>query len=130
MRTVCFVVFVTSVLFNASAATALTNEVLYRWCKSYADSGFNSTSDEALLCKAYIIGAMDYAKGVCYTMETQAKKDASQAFTRSFFGASSDANSNALIQAYVNKMKNEPNKWDYTPNAALRQVFNELAPCK
>ena len=130
MRTVCFVVFVTSVLFTASAATALTNEALYRWCKSYADSGFNSTSDESMLCSAYITGAVDYAKGVCFTMEDQAKTDATQAFTRSFFGASSDTNTNALIQAYVNKMKNEPNKWDYTPNAALRQVFNELAPCE
>ena len=63
-------------------------------------------------------------------MKDQAKTDATQALVRSLFGASKDANINALIQAYVNKMKNEPNQWEYTPNDNLRQVFRELAPCE
>jgi len=63
-------------------------------------------------------------------MTDAAKNDTGSAFARSFFGASEDANSEALIQAYVNKMKNEPERWKYTPNAALREVFTKVAPCE
>lgn len=130
MRLARFVVFGLVLLMTNNYASAMTNEGLYKWCKPFADRAFSADTEGDVLCKAYILGALDYAKGLCFTMGEQAKTDATQAFVRSFFGASKDANTNALIQAYVNKMKNEPNKWEYTPNAALRQVFKELAPCE
>ena len=130
MRTGRFVVLVLTLLISNNSAAAMTNEGLYKWCKPYADRAFSDEAQDDVLCKAYIIGAFEYAGGLCFTMKEAAKTDANQAFTRSFFGVSKDANINALIQAYVNKMKNEPEKWKYAPNAALRQVFTELAPCK
>lgn len=130
MRLARFVVFGLVLLMTNNYASAMTNEGLYKWCKPFADRAFSANTEEDLYCKGYILGALEYAKGLCYTMENQAKTDATQAYVRSFFGAAEDANINALIQAYVNKMNNEPNRWDYTPSAALRQVFNELAPCE
>jgi hypothetical protein len=114
----------------SSNSVALTNELLYKWCKPFADRAFDAKTKEDLLCKLYIAGALEYAKNLCFVMEDPAKTDKTQAMTRSWFGASEDANIDALIQAYVNKMKNEPNNWDYRPNSELRQLFSELAPCK
>ena len=130
MRTVCFVVFATSVLFTASAATALTNEELYEWCKPFADSGFKSTSDGSLLCAAYIAGAIDNASVICDELEDLAKSNSSLASVRSFFGGKYETSNKALIQAYVNKMKNEPSRWKYNPSNAMSEVIREIATCE
>ena len=114
----------------SSNAFAMTNEVLYKWCKPYADRAFKVEENLDVKCLAYFTGALEYANHICYIMTDAAKNDTGSAFARSFFGASEDANSEALIQAYVNKMKNEPERWRYTPNAALREVFTKVAPCE
>lgn len=109
----------------------MSNEGLYKKCKPYADRAFNAEKHEDLLCIAYIIGALEYADGICITMRDTAEQYPNLSATRSYFGASRlTNNTDAVIQAYVNKMKNEPERWDQTPNFALREVFTELAPCK
>jgi hypothetical protein len=115
--------------FSAGAAKAINNQTLYQYCKPWADSAFTSTTDEALLCNAYIMGALDYAKRVCYELEDVAKENPDLALTRSYFGAAKSVTSRPAIQAYVNKMQKEPDKWKYTPSRALPEVFREVVPC-
>ena len=114
----------------SSSSFAMTNEGLYKWCKPWADRAFEMKEYDDLNCLAYVTGALEYAIHICYIMTEAAKEDSSSAYARSFFGASKDANPRAVIQAYVNKMKNEPERWKYTPNAALQKVFTEVAPCE
>lgn len=126
------VLFLTLILLVplSSNSFAITNESLYKWCKPFADSAFKFEQDSDFSCTAYVYGALEYANNVCLIAKELAKRDTSHFITTSFFGASEDANRNSVIQAYVNKMKNEPEQWGYTPNEALRQVFTEIAPCK
>ena len=129
MRTACIFVLLAPILFSAGAAKAINNQTLYQYCKTWADSAFTSTTDEALLCNAHIMGALDYAKRVCYELEGVAKENPDLAFTRSYFGAAKSESSRSAIQAYVNKMQKEPDKWKYTPSWALPEVFREVVPC-
>jgi len=131
MRAVCLLFFISSVvLFNASPAGALTNETLYKWCKPWADRAFNPIKAEDMYCMAYVDGALAYARNICSATAEVAKTDRDVAFHRSYFGASMDANAEIITQAYVNKMKNEPERWQYTPNVALREVFSTVSACK
>ena len=118
---------------NQNSALAISNEDLYKQCKPFADRAFKQTDGSEyadLACAAYIAGALEYAQAICFALRGAAEESPEQAFTRSFFGASRNANIDAVIQAYVNKVKNEPDKWDYQPNAALRAVFVAMAPCE
>ena len=108
----------------------MTNEALYKYCKPYADRAFEIKETNDLSCLAYVTGAWEYANHICSVMIEAAKNDSDSAVIRSFFGASRDVNSDALIQAYVNKMKNEPERWQYSPHTAMREVFSEVAPCE
>ena len=81
----------------------MSNETLYRSCKSFADNGFNvATSDISHhMCFVYIVGV----------------GEASNAIKCNFggFGAPYDKESlNAVIQDYVNRMKEQPEDWRYT----------------
>lgn len=114
----------------SSSSFAITNETLYKYCKPYADRAFEMKDNNDISCLAYVTGAWEYANGICFIMIEAAKNDSGAAYARSFFGASGDVNSDALIQAYVNKMKNEPERWKYTPNTAIREIFTEVAPCE
>lgn len=130
MRVFCIFVLMTSHLFSANTATALTNEELYEWCKPFADSGFKSTSDGSLLCAAYIAGAIDNASVICDELEDLAKSNSSLASVRSFFGGKYETSNKALIQAYVNKMKNEPEKWRYGAHGEVLEAIKAIAPCE
>lgn len=117
----------------SSNSFAMNNESLYKWCKPYADRAFKMEVNNDLGCLAYITGAADYADLVCFTMNLQVKKEPREIFIQSYFGATVDANNknvDALIQAYLNKMKNEPEKWQYSPKESLREIFTELMPCE
>lgn len=126
------VLFLTLILLVplSSNSFAMTNESLYKWCKPFADHAFEVEDSDDISCLAYITGAFEYADLICFTMSEAAEDNISSSFTRSYFGANADINNNAVIQAYVNKMKNEPENWEYSPNEALRQVFTEVAPCE
>ena len=41
-----------------------------------------------------------------------------------------ETSNKALIQAYVNKMKNEPSRWKYNPSNAMSEVIREIATCE
>ena len=114
----------------SSNAFAMINEDLYKMCKPYADRAFKAQETLDLGCVSYVTGALEYADFICSSLSGAAKESQDLAISRSFFGASRYANKSAVIQAYVNKMKNEPDKWKHTPNEALREVFTEVAPCE
>ena len=76
------------------------------------------------------MGALNYAKRVCYELEDVAKENPNLAFTRSYFGVAESVSSRPAIQAYVKKMQKGPDKWKYTPSRALQEVFREVAPCE
>jgi len=130
MQKFLFLFLLVALSTNHNSAFAISNEDLYKQCKPYADRAFEPTEYSDLLCLAYIGGAIEYAQAICFAMSDAAKTKPDQAFTRSFFGASPDVNYDAIVQAYVNKIKNEPENWGYKPNAALRQIFTALTPCE
>ena len=130
MHTVRFLFLLVALLLANTNVNAMTNQSLYKWCKPYSDRAFNLTEDEDFYCRTYITGVWEYARFICDAMTNAAGKHKTADLTRSFFGASAEQTTDALIQLYVNKMKNDPEQWQYAPTAALREVFQEIAPCK
>jgi len=69
----------------SSNSFAMTNEVLYKWRKPYADRAFKIEKHLDIKCLAYFTGALESANQISYLMSDVAKADAKAAFSRSFF---------------------------------------------
>ena len=125
------VLFAVLILFTFNNANALSNESLYKLCKPYADRAFDLKTEEDLLCIYYTSGVLDSSENLCFVMSGAAKEDTSIAFARGFFGTSNaHEKKDSIIQAYVNKMKNSPEKWEFVASDALREVSRQIAPCE
>ena len=110
MRAIITALFL--ILFSQSAG-AMTNQDLYKYCKSYTDAGFDISKmeyfEDALICTSYfnaighMIGEACNAYDINYEL-AGIKPDFKQ------------ENLAATIQYYVNYMSEKPEYWKYVPS--------------
>ena len=87
----------------AGSANAITNEILYKYCKSYADDNFEFTQEhtvESVSCFSYISGVGQLMR---YNCETQSP----------YRAAYQTKDTDAIVQDYLNRIKNQPKDWKY-----------------
>jgi hypothetical protein len=96
---------------------AMSNEILYKNCRVYADNNFSLSSEDypdwpdytdAVVCAAYIRATIDAANFICLFSEDR--------FTKRIWGASADNDDlNAVAQSFLNHAKANPAQWEYIP---------------
>ena len=116
----------------SSNSHAISNGDLYSICKPFADRKFELQEPADFVCQSYFFGTIEYGQYLCQQMEEAAKRSPNDVFTRSFFGASENALNEiqAIMQAYIENVKAEPNVWSYAPQSEIREIIWKLAPCK
>ena len=131
MRTVCFLVFLTSLLFTANAAKALNNETLYLACKELADSGYKTSADPFSdgVCVGYAQSVYDRGVAMCQLSKTAPNKMAARMGVAFGFNGE-NITTLAGIQRYINTMEKKPEKWPEYAFGELLEAFKKLSPCK
>ena len=107
-------------------AQAVVNGELYRACKPYADSGFKTSDDGALVCLFYVRGVMDRSLELCSIGKLD---DRFSALGK--FGADADGlDINAVVQAFINDIASKPEDWKYPAASFVVSAAQKVAPCK
>lgn len=119
---------------NANAATVGDT---YKICKDYADNGFKYEKITDGLCVAYFSAIRDWGATVCAEMKpllTSDDLDNSErrafAFVQEIYGVGKLGGLEPAIQHFVNKMKNEPNRWENRPDRAVLESLQAVKPCE
>lgn len=116
----------------AGNANAFTNEHLYKFCKSYADNGFE-LNDEGLACRTYFVGVYDGANSVCLIAEEvrnpKNKNEGFDVLVEMLGVGKGGASYDAVIQHYLNRMRNEPQSWDQNAQWFVVQSLQSFSPC-
>ena len=127
------IVLISSLLIT-TPALAITNETLYKWCKSFADLRFDlSNANDGMdlatgsYCLGYMQGLIEQSNHICIAFDGTVASSTNIA--RRMFGASVGPNdTNALIQSFINWAEDNPQKWPYKP---LTTEWLQLKyPCK
>lgn len=117
-------------------AHALSTGSLYKHCNKYAERSFEYDEVTDAMCLSYFAAVRDFGVSMCRgwkkvsdeTQSTEAKVQI-ESF-RSMEGVGDLKNVNAAIQHYVNKMKNEPERWDYRADFGVLESLQAIAPCE
>ena len=125
-----------SVLAVSIEAHAITNGDIYKHCKKYADRSFQYEETSDIICISYFAGIRDFGRSICkgwkkvsdQTQSTEAKEQIK--IFLSMEGVGELKNLDAALQHYVNKMKNEPERWDFRADYAVLESLQAIAPCE
>ena len=125
-----------SVLAVSFEAHAITNGDIYKHCKKYADRSFQYEETSDIICISYFAGIRDFGRSICkgwkkvsdQTQSTEAKEQIK--IFLSMEGVGDLKNLDAALQHYVNKMKNEPERWDFRADYAVLESLQAIAPCE
>jgi len=131
-----FLSIVVAALSLSFDAYASTNGDIYKYCRKYADRYFQFEESSDVICFSYFAGIRDFGRSICQgwkkvsdqTQSTEAKVQI-ESF-RSMDGVGDLKNIDAVVQHYVNKMKNEPERWDFRADYAVLESLQAIAPCK
>ena len=124
------------VLMAGSANAASVGDT-YKICKNYADNGFNYEKPTDAACIAYFGAIRDRGASVCDDMKsllTDEDLDINEqhafGFVQKIYGVGELGDMNSAIQHFVNKMKNEPERWEYRADQAVLESVQAMAPCE
>ena len=122
------------VLMAGNANAAIDNESLYKVCKNYVDGGFVDTGD-GLFCQSYFAGVLDTGRTLCIVLNHESALDTETPsipnFPAAFVAIGNVAVSiDSVIQHYVNKMREQPDKWSTGAQIEVTQSFQSFIPCK
>jgi len=131
-----FLSIVVAALSLSFDAYASTNGDIYKYCRKYADRSFQFEESSDVICFSYFAGIRDFGRSICkgwkkvsdQTQSTEAKEQIK--IFLSMEGVGDLKNLDAALQHYVNKMKNEPERWDFRADYAVLESLQAIAPCK
>ena len=137
-RTLLTVIFLT--LFSQIEwANAYSGEELYNNCLPYTQNGFVTDTTETIECVVYIKGALDAAVQNCHSLRGQVFEEMIDNVngSRWVFNIFADLhfserpqNFNSLVQAIVNFLRDNPDRWRITAAHTVAISAAEVAPCK
>ena len=104
---------------------ALSNEDLYKWCKSYTDRGFEIENPFDAYCLGVFDGISSLASDTC----TVARKTQS-GFLYLLSIDRTKYSRDAAIQQYVNTIKSTPDKWKDGAHGAVLEAAKTISPCE
>jgi len=114
------------VIIQPNQAQAATNGDLYRSCKKLADNGFEASGFSDGFCYGYFRGIASLAADNC-----DLSKEPGMPEILAFFAADrKKLNQNAVIQKYVNTIKDEPEKWQSGAHGEALFAIQAIAPCE
>ena len=123
----------------ASNVEAIPVGDIYKFCKNYDDNGFEYEEPTDAICIAYFSGIRDMGVSVCRELESTINSEALDAYgqgkrafstVQKFFGVGELGDMTPAIQYYVNKIKNEPEWWEYRADLAVLESLQVMAPCE
>lgn len=125
MKMISSIITMLLVSLLAVESKALSNEDLYKWCKSYVDQGFEIET----ITDAYCIGVFDGISSLAADTCTIARKTPEGVLY--FLSIDRTKYSrDAAIQSYVNTIKNEPEKWTSGAHGEALEAAKSIAPCE
>ena len=128
MRTILAAI---SLILITQSVGAVTNEGLYKSCKAVADNNFETTPDNAMhsiSCQTYIAAIGELVRQSCRIDDLELNINPFNLVDKKLDFNHSDIN--AIIQYYVNNMRDQPEAWKYYP--AVEILFSIAAisdPC-
>ena len=116
----------------AGNANAYTNQDLYSLCKKFADSGFNTSTTEALICAGYFIGIRDAFGSMCtlYKSRYGTLGDGEKIVFEKFALKANPKTMTASVQHYVNKMEQTPENWQFHASKDVADSLRVISPCQ
>ena len=118
------------VLMAGNANATVDNESLYKICKNYVDGGFVDT-DEGVLCQSYFAGVLDTGRTLCIILNHEGSVGTEAQAIANFVAIGNvDVSVDSVIQHYVNKMREQPDKWSAGAQLEVTGSFQSFIPCE
>lgn len=115
------------VLMAGNAKAGLNNEELYKSCKSYADGGFVDNG----LCLGFFAGVKDTGQTLCIILNFEGLVGTESESIANFAAIENvHVSVDSVIQNYVNKMREQPEKWSAGAQIDVTSSFQSFIPCK
>ena len=119
-----------SLLFHASSANAHSIEGLVKWCKPFANSGFQPRTPEDVYCITAVQTMIESYHNNCTWIGIAKERGVSVDPVLLKLIASGNAPLNAAIQAFLSWAEDNPALWEVQPSGFQAEWLSANWPCE